>query len=1261
MKNKSVFSKKIASFILSLSIIVSTLACLSTSYVSAVTETPAEELNPGILRKTAYDFESGNEYLDFGIQVNQNSADIAVVDDTTKEGNKCLKMYNSLNWVGMLVNLPYELENNASYRITYKLRANAGAQVREDEGGAAGSSAAGVFVGKSTGITDTLAANRLEVKNYIKNKLAFLYDVPGKTGTSMKVPVPSEWTEQSWTFTTGENTVDDAFKYLAFNFYPTGTGDSNKYSTLYLDDIVIEKLDPKVAYYDFEGDNASSDFRWWAGGSEAGSKAQVKTDTDGNKVLSFKAAKSWMNVFANLTYELEANSKYKISYRFKAIDDTKICNNYSASGVFIGKNAPNSKDGSIPRILPRLAVVYGGEKGDTNQYPTVWTNVTNEINTGDLVDNEYKYLAFNFCMTGGTVDGTYGEIYLDDIVIEKVNPNLTEYDFDKEAPTYTVKKPYNMGSSAVSVATDPDQSGNKVLEIKMIKNANKAIGVDLNYILESNTAYEISYRYKSDGKFNMPGEATTYYQSGFFPGTFQNIGGGFDYNANGVYKIAEKLTNFRDGTGNETISSSWTQVTRTFTTGTIDSSKNYLSLAIHSATNSSVDYASLYIDDLVIKKLVQVSFDTNGGEAIDTMTVEAEKKFVLPTPNKFGYTFDGWYDQNGELVGNAGDKVLCGYTDIQYVAHWTAIEKISLDFEDGSLGSALYTTTTPAVVDDPDGSANKVLELAKKSGNTYGITLPVELEPNTKYTVSFDYKVKLADGTSNIQLNPTGGTADVPVYSSSYIALADNTGAMIEDGTSPMALLFGDGLKASDNDATVGGNIWNTPNKISNTDWVTRTYSFTTAADSSAQFAMLKLVYYYSVSEDSSVYFDNVYVQKTPTATFVTGDGATEVAPITDNPGAVVTPGCPTRENYRFMGWYLNDKYAGFNTVVMPFENSTFTAAWKLQSEIGDVDGNGKIDAADLTVVRQVLLGTYKGEYDIGALNCHDDGEEIKLNVLDLVALKKKVVGVTANLGKTVRAADGTPVSGLKLVWNEEFDAASFDATSFEKSQSQGNHEGISFDNDLVKLTENGTASLEIKKNAEGNALLCSTGITTQNKMNFKYGYVEVRAKVPFNGTGEWPSIWMVSSAAKLAGKQSDRSLEVDILENMGGGTLMAQVHNWGPDRNINTDDILNLVTNNTSINYKGENEFHTYGLLWTKGSFTFYRDGVVYASYKADRDKLPLEVEDQMTDLRMGIGFNFDSDSFSIEKFQDCVYEIDYCRLYQIPSESCLLVKPAE
>lgn len=610
-----------------------------------------------------------------------------------------------------------------------------------------------------------------------------------------------------------------------------------------------ESLKPGVlskVTYDFEGDT-SSDFRWWATGGEEGSKAEVKTDTDGNKVLSLKATNTWQKVLANLTYELEADAKYRISYRFKSISDTKICNNYYGSGLFIGKNAPNNREGDAPvvSLQSRLAVVYGGKSAET-AYPTVWTNVSNEINTGELVNDEYKYLSFMFLMIGGTVDSVYGEIYLDDIVIEKldpnvtaydfeedvsvnwkfsgsndgdlvsletetvsgetnhylkmskrgnwnpgyvvfplelengatykvsydykvdkkfqgrfaltasaatngvlgnaesghgtvpsvvdpfyydtkwvnftntnwttvsntitvtnvtdtikyfsiyfsgttggaydvmyldnivikkVDPNLTEYDFDSEVPKYTVKKPWNMEKSSVSVTEDPSQKENKVLAINVYKKVLKSIVVDFDYVLESDTSYRISYRYKSDGNFSIQYEDETHYNSGFYPDTLKSQEGIND-NLAGWISATERLAKFRDGTGNETISNEWTQVTRTFKTGTVDESKKYLALGIQSAENTNVDYSSLYLDDLVIEKVVDLTFDTDGGEAIKPVTARIGGKVALPTPTKTGCKFIGWYnsaEETATLVGLAGAEIPCPAENTTYYAKWILV------------------------------------------------------------------------------------------------------------------------------------------------------------------------------------------------------------------------------------------------------------------------------------------------------------------------------------------------------------------------------------------------------------------------------------------------------------------------------------------------------------------------------------------------------------------------------------------------------------
>ena len=383
-----------------LSVFVAGMLVLSsinfTAYISKA-EPSAQSSN----ETAVYDFE-GDASSDFHWWATGGEEGSKAEVKTDTDGNKVLSLKAANSWQKVLVNLTYELEANTKYKISYRFKSIGDTKICNTY------TASGLFIGKN-------APNSKEGAVPITSKrLAVTYGAD----TGDTIAYPTEWTYATHQIDTGD-LVDDASKYFIFRFLMTaGTVDS-VYGEIYLDDIVIKKIDPNIAEYDFEGD-ASSDFHWWATGGEEGSKAEVKTDTDGNKVLSLKAANSWQKVLVNLTYELEANTKYKISYRFKSIGDTKICNTYTASGLFIGKNAPNSKEGAVPITSKRLAVTYGADTGDTIAYPTEWTYATHQIDTGDLVDDASKYFIFRFLMTAGTVDSVYGEIYLDDIVITKL-------------------------------------------------------------------------------------------------------------------------------------------------------------------------------------------------------------------------------------------------------------------------------------------------------------------------------------------------------------------------------------------------------------------------------------------------------------------------------------------------------------------------------------------------------------------------------------------------------------------------------------------------------------------------------------------------------------------------------------------------------------------------------------------------------------------------------------------------------------------------
>jgi uncharacterized repeat protein (TIGR02543 family) len=88
--------------------------------------------------------------------------------------------------------------------------------------------------------------------------------------------------------------------------------------------------------------------------------------------------------------------------------------------------------------------------------------------------------------------------------------------------------------------------------------------------------------------------------------------------------------------------------------------------------------------------------------------------------------------------------------------------------------------------------------------------------------------------------------------------------------------------------------------------------------------------------------------------------------------GQTVNVSAGTRPNFSFGGWTINSggPLTGFNlssasnTFTMPGRNVTITASWTPQSIVlGDVDGDGKIDAADITLLRRYIAANNKTQF----------------------------------------------------------------------------------------------------------------------------------------------------------------------------------------------------------------------------------------------------------------------------------------------------------
>ena len=84
-------------------------------------------------------------------------------------------------------------------------------------------------------------------------------------------------------------------------------------------------------------------------------------------------------------------------------------------------------------------------------------------------------------------------------------------------------------------------------------------------------------------------------------------------------------------------------------------------------------------------------FQTNGGAAIETVEVEAGTSYTLPTPQREGYAFGGWYT-NADFSGEPVTTVVAG-EDQTYYAKWEKQYAITLALDGGTLvQSKLYLT-----------------------------------------------------------------------------------------------------------------------------------------------------------------------------------------------------------------------------------------------------------------------------------------------------------------------------------------------------------------------------------------------------------------------------------------------------------------------------------------------------------------------------------------------------------------------------------------
>ena len=199
------------------------------------------------------------------------------------------------------------------------------------------------------------------------------------------------------------------------------------------------------------------------------------------------------------------------------------------------------------------------------------------------------------------------------------------------------------------------------------------------------------------------------------------------------------------------------------------------------------------------------------------------------------------------------------------------------------------------------------------------------------------------------------------------------------------------------------------------------------------------------------------------------------------------------------------------------------------------------------------------------------------------------------------------PVSDWELVWSDEFDGNSIDDDNWTHEvncDGGGNNESQCYtDSEDNSFVSDGSLKIVALPAEEGaQKPYTSARLNTRYKADFKYGRIEMRAKLP-SGQGSWPAFWMMPTDEVYGGWP--RSGEIDIMEAVN---LKALDADGNPESHIHGTLHYGQEWPNNDSSGKayslpdGANpadDFHTYAVEWQEGEIRWYMDDYLYATQR--------------------------------------------------------------
>lgn len=246
-------------------------------------------------------------------------------------------------------------------------------------------------------------------------------------------------------------------------------------------------------------------------------------------------------------------------------------------------------------------------------------------------------------------------------------------------------------------------------------------------------------------------------------------------------------------------------------------------------------------------------------------------------------------------------------------------------------------------------------------------------------------------------------------------------------------------------------------------------------------------------------------------------------------------------------------------------------------------------------------------------------------------------------------------LEGYKLAWSDEFDQDGQpdpQKWNYDLGPKWHNCELQAYTNRPENVfVKNGILHIRALREDFCGRKYTSARIHTFGKASWKYGYFEIRAKIP-DGVGAWPAFWLMPNASRN-GVRWPLCGEIDMMEHtmMNPDVLVYSLHS----EKIN-HTLPHGPYRSTSVFCDGvSKEYHIYGMEWTPVDIVYFLDGKPVCRYdRAGSTDIGIWPFDQPFYLILNVavgGF-----MGGPVKEEDLPYEmlVDYVRIHQKDTLSC-------